>query len=150
MIGAVLDANVLASGFLGVHQPESIPGELLRLWRAGRFELIVSDHIRTEVINTLRDPYFRRRLSAAQQSRAAALLRYQARQVAVTAKVAGVATHQEDDLVLAAGMSARAQYLVTGDRKLQAVGSYEGVRIVPPREFIRLLEQEHGDMGEAR
>jgi predicted nucleic acid-binding protein len=53
-----------------------------------------------------------------------------------------VATHPEDDLVLATAVSAHADYLVTGDRKLQRLGSYQGVRILSPREFLAVLAPE--------
>jgi uncharacterized protein len=51
-----------------------------------------------------------------------------------------VATHPEDDLVLAAAVSAEAGYLVTGDRQLQQLGRFRGVDIVSPRAFLAILE----------
>jgi predicted nucleic acid-binding protein len=56
--------------------------------------------------------------------------------------VTGVATHPEDDLVLAAAVSAGADYLVTGDRKLQALDTFEGVRILSPRQFLDMIEAQ--------
>ena len=55
-----------------------------------------------------------------------------------------LATHPEDDLVLAAAVSARSDYLVTGDKKLQDLRSYQGVTIVTPREFLTILESQAG------
>lgn len=63
MIAAVLDTNVLVSGFVGEDKPASTPGELIRRWRAKAFELIVSEHILAELADTLSDPYLVRRLS---------------------------------------------------------------------------------------
>jgi predicted nucleic acid-binding protein len=60
--------------------------------------------------------------------------------VEITVEVRGVATHPEDDLILATAISARADYLVTGDRQLQALGSYQGVQIVSPRQFLTILQ----------
>ena len=59
--------------------------------------------------------------------------------------VQGVASHPEDDPVLATAVSAAADYLVTGDRQLQQLGSYQGVRIVSPREFLTLLDRLERD-----
>ena len=56
-----------------------------------------------------------------------------------------MATHPQDDLVLAAAVSAGADYLVTGDRKLLSLGRYLGVTIVSPRTFLTLLEQGETD-----
>jgi putative PIN family toxin of toxin-antitoxin system len=139
VIRVVLDANTVASGFAGFGNPESTPGQIVRLWRAGEFELIVSEHLRTEVIHTFQQPYFRRRLSPAQSSRAAALLRYQATHIPIAVEVHGIATHPEDDMILATAVSAKAIYLVSGDERLQRLRTYEEVTILSPREFLDIL-----------
>jgi predicted nucleic acid-binding protein len=53
--------------------------------------------------------------------------------------VQGVASHPEDDLILATAVSAQADYLVTGDRQLLALGEYQGAQIVTPRAFATIL-----------
>jgi len=58
----------------------------------------------------------------------------------ISHEVRGVATHPENDLILATAVSARADYLVTGDSKLQRLGSYQGVIIVSPRGFLDVIE----------
>ena len=62
--------------------------------------------------------------------------------VPLTVQVAGVATHPEDDLILATAVSSGADYLVTGDRRLRAVGAYADVAILSPREFLTLLASD--------
>ena len=58
----------------------------------------------------------------------------------ITVTVAGVATHPEDDLVLATALSAGADYLVTGDRRFRArVPHYQGVTLVSPAEFLAII-----------
>lgn len=47
----------------------------------------------------------------------------------------------EDDYVLATATVARADYLVTGDKGLLALGHHGGSRIVSPQEFSALLDQ---------
>jgi predicted nucleic acid-binding protein len=49
-------------------------------------------------------------------------------------------THPEDDLVLAAAISAIADYLVTGDRQLQRIAHFHDVEIVTPRAFHSILD----------
>ncbi len=58
----------------------------------------------------------------------------------ITVTVQGVASHPEDDLILATAVSARADYLVTGDRQLLALGTFQGVQIVSPRDFVAILD----------
>lgn len=116
MSTAVLDTNVLASGF--THQG-GVPDQILRAWLAGSFDLVFSDHIFVELARTFQKPYFQRRLGTTQVAQNLALFRRRAVLTAITAIVEGVATHAEDDLILATAVSADADYLVTGDRKLQ-------------------------------
>ena len=46
----------------------------------------------------------------------------------------------DDDAVLATTRLSRAEFLVTGDRGLLALSSYEGARIVTPRQFLSILD----------
>ena len=64
---------------------------------------------------------------------------------APTVRTSGVATHPEDDQILATAVSAQAEYLVTGDKKLQQLGAYQGVRVFAPRAFLDLLEATGGN-----
>lgn len=136
MIAAVLDTNVLASGFT---IRGGVPDRLLRAWLTDQFELVVSEPILTELERTFQKRYFRARLTAAQIARNLALLRRRASLVPVTAVVQGVATQPEDDVILATAVSFQANYLVTGDKKLQGLGTYQGVSIVSPRAFWDIL-----------
>ncbi len=139
MIKAVLDTNVLASGFVRSN-PLAAPVRLLDAWRAGAYTLVVSEHILEELARTLQEPYFRRRLSHALVSAALTLLRRQAVTTPITSHVSGVASHAEDDAVLATAVSGAAAYLVTGDTALQRLSSYQGVTILGPRAFLEWLE----------
>ena len=141
MTPAVLDANVPASGFVRAN-PTAPPVQLIDAWVAGAFTLIVSEPLLDETERTLAKPYFAARLTAARRAAIIALLRTEALVTPLTVEVAGVATHAEDDLVLAAAVSAGAEYLVTGDSRLLRLGTYEGVTLVSPRQFLELLTAE--------
>lgn len=133
-----LDTNVLAAGF--VH-PDPPPGQLLQAWRERQYELVTSEYILAELARTFQQPYFRHHLTPAQQSNNLALVRTYATIVTITVEVHGAATHPEDDQILATAVSARADYLVTGDIKLQRLGGYQGVTILSPRAFLDILHQ---------
>jgi len=72
-------------------------------------------------------------------------LREHAEVIPVTAELAGVATHPEDDAILATAVSARADYLVTSDKQLQRLGSYAGVTSLAPHDFLIQLELRRGE-----
>lgn len=143
----VLDTNVLVSGF---GSPRGTPGQLLSLWLAGAYELVLSQAILTETARTFREPYFAQRLTTEQQEANLALLRWQAEIVTIAATVQGVAPSPADDLILATAVSGCAEYLVTGDRGLAEVGRYQGIEIMSPRAFLELLSaDDEDDPGDA-
>lgn len=109
---------------------------------AGPFELIVSPHILAELDQTLTKPYYRTRRLMTQIEAAERFLESVATIVEPSIVVSGIAPHHEDDLVLAAAVSAEADYLVTGDKRFLAVGDYAGVSILSPRAFLDILEAD--------
>jgi uncharacterized protein len=141
-IKVVLDTNVLASGLAGFRNPTSTLATILQLWRLGVFTIVTSEFLLTELFNTLQSPYFRHRLTPKQINSAMSLLRRKTTITPVTTKVHRVATHPEDDVILATAVSAKADYLVTGDTNLQGIGTYNAVTILSPKRFLETLTQD--------
>jgi uncharacterized protein len=138
VIRAVFDANVLASWFAA---EDGTLFELFERWKEDKFQLIVSEYILEEVRDAWRIPYWREHMTLARIQEATELLRDFAEFTQTKVVVRGVASHDEDDLVLSTAVSAQADYLVTGDKQLRMIAFYEGVRILSPREFLSILEQ---------
>ena len=138
MMLVTADTNLLASG-VARRNPDAAPAQFIDAWRAGRLTLLLSEHILAELARTLSLPYFQRHVTPAQAAAFIALLRSDALIVAITATVHGAATHPEDDLVLATALSGQVEYLVTGDTKLQRLGSYAGMTIASPRAFVDII-----------
>lgn len=138
MVSAVLDTNILASGTVSAL---NAPGQILDAWRDGKFLLVTSNHIMNELQRTFNKPYFQQHITTTQVSAFIDLLRNEALVTPITVNVKGVATHPEDDLMLATAVSAKADYLVTGDGPfLRKVGvAYEGVALLTPQDFLRKL-----------
>jgi putative PIN family toxin of toxin-antitoxin system len=142
VIRAVLDTNVLASGFIGERKNDSAPGAPIRYWRAKMYVLVTSDHILSELRLTFDSPYFTNRLSVAEIEEALASLQVDSVMQPITVPVIGIASHPEDDAVLATAISAQANFLVTGDRRLRERRSYRGTLLLSPREFLEVLEAQ--------
>jgi len=145
VIRATLDTNVLVSGLAGLDVPASMPGAIVWYWLNDTFELVISTSILAELERTLTKPYYRSRRSPAQIDAAVRLIVRKATFVVPTITISGVTTHPEDDLALAVAASARVDYLVTGDKPLQQLGAYQGVRVISPRMFLDLLEATGGN-----
>jgi uncharacterized protein len=140
MIRALLDTNVLASGIVMLNRGEPPPVAILRLARRRAFKIVTSDAVLSELQRTLDKPYFADIVPEKRRARAITLLSRLAEEASVSEAPERVATHPEDDLILAAAVSAEVDYLVTGDRQLLALGAYGGVRIVSPAAFVELLD----------
>ena len=106
-----------------------------------QFEVFVSDHLHTEFTNTISNEFFTRLLGAEGPRLLGRAMRL-ARDIDLTRTVGAVASHPEDDLVLATALSCDADLLVTGDKQLLKLGRVEGVRIVDSRAFLEMLDEK--------
>jgi uncharacterized protein len=118
-ITAVLDTNVLAPGSVS---KVGTSARLIGLWRAGAYDLVISEHLLQELGRMFNDPYYRARLPRTEAANIDSLMRSEAILTPIVVTVTGVATQPEDDLVIAAALSARATWLATRDRQLLKIG----------------------------
>jgi putative PIN family toxin of toxin-antitoxin system len=107
-----LDANVLAPGLTSSGSASS---RLIDYWRSGSIELVISEHILSELRRTLADRYYASRLTPDATTAILAVLSRNATLTDLTVEVKGVATHPEDDLVLSTALSGWATVLCTRD-----------------------------------
>jgi putative PIN family toxin of toxin-antitoxin system len=142
VIRVVLDANVIVSGALGLDEDASPPVRILGAWQRGEIEVLVSDPLIAEVERTLAIPYFASRVGPDRAGWTAERLRRFGTYVEIAIYVAGIASHPEDDLILATAVSGRADYLVTGDAQLQKLAHYHSIPILSPRAFLPVLDQQ--------
>lgn len=141
MIRPTLDANVLVSAISGLANPRSTPGELLRRWRLGAFDLAPSDYILEEVSRALRNRYFGPRVVVRDAASVIEAIETFAVHADPTHSVRGVAPDPDDEAVIATALSSGSQVLVTGDELLRAVGHLEGLVCLTPREFLDVLKE---------
>lgn len=141
----LLDTNVLAIGAAEHHLRLDRPPAVIWLrWQAKEFDIIVSEHLMEELKQTLNTAWFRERLTQDLLFFLPVDVRKQAIFVDVIHEVHGVASHWQDDLVLAAAVSGDADFLVTRDKEFRRVGEYRGVKIRTPSEFLSELDAATG------
>lgn len=112
---------------------------MIQAWEDGRFRLIVSQPLIDEVNRNLIRLHLGGRVSQADLASLSLLLQMNVETTPLTVAVQGVATHPEDDLILATAISAGADCLVTGDRQLLALGTFRGIDIVTPSAFLAAI-----------
>ncbi|MBA2278245.1 MAG: putative toxin-antitoxin system toxin component, PIN family [Chloroflexia bacterium] len=139
MIRAVVDVNVLVSGFPA---RQGGPAEILAAWTDQTFELVISEHILREMVDAWSKPYLRARFGPDEVRAAVDRLRTKATFVIPVDTVFSIADDEEDDLVLATAVAGEVPYLVTGDYGLQRIGRYGDIMILSPRAFLDVPEVE--------
>jgi putative PIN family toxin of toxin-antitoxin system len=133
----VLDTNVWISG---VFFRRGVPARILTAWRDQHFEVVVTPDTLAELETKLRQKTIQFGAGSTLADEWLDYVRTYARQVSPTGVAAGVCRDPKDDQFLDAAISGGAQYIVSGDKDLQALGTYQQVRILSPREFVELMQ----------
>ncbi len=138
----VLDTNVLISATLIAGGNED---RILRAWQGGAFEVVASPQILEEMGRALFYEKFRksRWMSAEEVTSLLRLFAHECLIVPGNVKVTA-SRDPEDNKFLAAALEAEAAYLVSGDRDLLDLKSYQGLRIVSPATFLKILHEAAG------
>jgi len=139
MIRLVPDTNLLASATI---VKEGAPYQIIRIWLRGEVEFATSPVLLRELKEVLSRP----RLQKYQWMKPEELsdLLTQLRQAAIQApgkrRVKVISEDPDDDFVLNAALEAGADYIVSSDHYLLELGSYQGVKIITPAEFLEILK----------
>jgi putative PIN family toxin of toxin-antitoxin system len=132
---AVLDPNVLISAVLS---RGGSPAEVLRRWRSGAYEVIVSAALLDELSRALAYPRVRRRVTAEEARTLLALLRREARLLDDPADPPPLRSPDPGDDYLIALAAAAQAVIVSGDRHL--LGLAGSAPVFSPTEFLALLD----------
>ncbi len=130
---AVLDTNVLVSAFARPH------GRVAPLWRAaqaGRYRLLLSPAIVREVARVLRKDFLWEESRTIHQ-----LKRLGKKGEIIVPNVTVDIIHDDpaDNRILECAVAGHADVIVSGDRHLRKLKSYQGMPIVRPVDFRRTL-----------
>ena len=139
MLRAVLDANVYASALI---KPGGPPGRILHLLLAERaFEVVLSGSILFELRRCLDYPKLRKHVLLTDPEIDSWIVALEMIADVATPRrlIRAVPDDPDDDHLIAAAIEGRAAFLVTGDRHVLALGEYEGIRMVTPAGFLKVL-----------
>jgi putative PIN family toxin of toxin-antitoxin system len=139
MIRAVLDANILVSMFPA---SKGSLAEIVARWERKQFQIITSEHILQELKRTWLKPYWLARFPETKALIATRRVHRYAEIVEVALPVAKMATHPEDDYILATALNSDADLLVTGDKQLLQLEHIGRTVIVSPAAFLAHLDNE--------
>src|SRR4030043_2300533 len=129
----VIDTNVFVSGLTFKGKPREI---LDLVWR-GDIEACISSFILKELEETLKKDFSwdRDHIKHTIENIKAEIILIQPKN-----KVSVIKGNDNDNRILECAIEGKVQYLISGDRKhLLPLKEYEGIKILSPAEFLKLL-----------
>ena len=129
----VADTNILISALVF----GGLPGSFLDLAFLRSFQLVTSPILLHELDEKLRLKFA---LPADDADRVRAKLESAALVIEPNLALTVITDDPDDDRVLECAVAGRVDYIVSGDRHLLKLGSYQGISIVTAREFMNAIE----------
>ena len=128
----VLDTNVLISAILG-----GASGRILDLWRAGKFDLVLTVEVVQEYYDVLKRPKFK--LPPEVIASIGAFLYRKGIFVTPEEKILAITDDPKDNKFLEAAIAGEADVLVSGDHHLLSLKAFRGIRILSINQFLEGL-----------
>lgn len=130
----IVDVNVWISALLW----QGIPRQILLLGKAKKITIFANPALWEELVNTIKRRKFEKRFS---------FLGVTPNDVLESAKELLIMTpnlnikceelrDQKDLIILSAAVSAKANFLITGDEDLLVLNEYQGIYILTPQDFL--------------
>lgn len=136
----VVDTNVLVSGLFGIKNSPS--SQILSAIRAQKIILVTSPIILEEVGEVINRHRIIKLTKMSQDERVDFMDKLIERSDITAGKQLLQLTGRDvkDDRFLACAFEAGADYIITGDEDLLVLKEYEGIKIITPREFLKVLK----------
>lgn len=136
MTRAVLDPNVLVSAFIS--ERGGSPDRIVRAWREGAFELVVSPQLIAELVDVLGRPKFAVQAAEGRAEAYIAALAGDAINIDDPPDPPAVSPDRGDDYLITLARVARADVIVSGDSHLLGLADPEPP-VLTPRQYAEQL-----------
>jgi|SRR5437660_10738688 len=125
----VVDTNVWISGLVFGGNPEKV----IRLFVDGKVIVVTSEELLSELRNkvTRKFPLFLPHLPLLEAS-----VRERSIIVPLGTQAITISRDADDDKLVETAITGRASFIVTGDKDLLTLQSYEGIKILGPADFL--------------
>ena len=135
MVRAVIDTNVLVSALIHDGKPRKLILELLN-----RHTVILSRQMLAELADVAgRDKFH---VTGSQVERFLSIMVKMAKIVPDNALFKEVASDPDDDVVLNAAYTGKADYIVTGDKHLLTLNNFKKTKIVTVNQMLEILTMQ--------
>ena len=138
-VRAVIDTNVLVSGLFA---EAGAVAELMELWVEERFELVTSEEILSELYRVFHKPTIQEHFKPSEDDIIEYIKNLREKAVITTDlyRTGRIKKDPTDDKVLACALEAAVDFIVSGDRHLLEIKSYQGIQIVNARTFLKRMK----------
>jgi putative PIN family toxin of toxin-antitoxin system len=129
----VFDTNILIAALLSTN---GNPFRCLALARIGQVESVTCQEILSEFAEKL---ILKFKFSQDMATAAVKEVRDFSRLVEISTELKAVEADPDDDMVIECGVLGNATHIVTGDKHLLSLGTYQTIKIVRATEFVLLI-----------
>lgn len=128
----VVDTNVFISGVLFGGNPQKV----IEAWLNKKYIFCLSPELKAEILNKLQRKFLisTYTLQTIQKALEAKTEKYIPRKKILICK------DPADNFLLELADEAQADYLISGDKLVLTLGHYKKIKIISPRNFLKLLE----------
>lgn len=127
----VCDTNILISALIF---PGGSPDELINLARIGEIDLYISPSILNEFKRVLEEKFGYTESEIKQRSQRIINI---STLINPSEKLSVVKGDESDNRILECAIAAKAHFVVSGDKHLQALGEFQSIKIVSASEFLK-------------
>jgi putative PIN family toxin of toxin-antitoxin system len=129
-------------------EPEGVSAELLKLAAEGRYEFFLSDDILEEAAATLAASERNRRRYKYSDEHIVAYCGELARIGTVIFDIPNVTVRDpNDDMIVVCAVAAKVDFIVSRDKDLLTIGSYEAIDMVTPEWLLHILREDKEGSG---
>lgn len=131
MIKVVVDTNVFLSAIFWKGNPEKVIGKCVRREITGVTSPEILEELEGRLLRKFAYP-------AEQTTRYIELIITDFEVVQPETRLSAV-EDPKDNKIIETAVAAKADYIVSGDRHLLTLGTYKGIKVVSPKEFVELV-----------
>lgn len=137
---AVLDTNVLVSAIVYGGKPREI---LVSMVLERKIDGVISPSLLAELLEVLRKKF---EFASPDLNRVERQIKRKFIFVYPQKRIS-ILDDEPDNRVLEAAAEGRCDFIVTGDKELLSLKSFQGAEIMPPRQFIEMIKRLRDELG---
>ncbi len=135
MLKVIVDANVWIAALLNPGKPREIQQKL----KENRYQLFFAEPLLTELKDVTSRPKFNQKIQPQKRDRLVRLIKDKATVIQLPSAFPTISRDPNDDMYLICAKIAKVDFIVSGDPDLLSLGEYEGVKIITPAKFLKVL-----------